>query len=261
MKLLAATFSIIIVMFSTHAVTAASITMGCTCSLEHSQNTLTLNVGTIYNSSSSSSQSGTIHLKVWATSTRYSGSGSIRGIILGIFTFPDQLLGQTGFPDVELSVPFNRLPDGTYFVTVTLEESTKDGLVIQDYHNFNEFVTFEDGTSGRDTPVAINHNVAVYDESETVLLLPIVYVESPFDFNYYALEIELKTIEPVEFELKTVELLPKSFINFPLTGIYEDEKLIISEAIVGNVRYQLEFTLIGTGTIPTKFLLTAADPI
>ena len=258
MKLLAATISIIVVIFSTHAVMAASITISCACSFKYSQNIITLNVGTIYNSSSSS-QSGTIHLKVWATSTRYSGSGTIRGIILGIFTFPDQLRGQTGFPDVEVTVPFNRLPDGTYFVTVTLEESTKDGLVIQDYHNFNEFVTFEDGTSGRNTPIAINHNVAVYDESETVLLLPIVYAESPFDFNYYKMELELKTIEPVEFELKTVELLPKSFINFPLTGIYEDEKLIISDAIVGTVHYQLEFTLIGT--FPTKFRLTAADPI
>ena len=259
MKLLAAIFAIIVLIFSTHAVMADSITFNCSCSFEYSQNTITMSVGTIYNSSSSNSKSGAIQLRVLASSTQYSGTGPIRGTILGVFTFPNELRGQTGFPDVTLSIPFNRLPDGTYFVTVTLEEFTSDGLVMQDYHIFPDDITFRDGTSGRDTPVAINPNIASYNESEAVLLLPTVYAPTPIDFNYYSLEMELKSFEPVEFELKTVELLPKSFINFPLTGIYEDEKLIISEALVGTVSYQLKFTLIGT--FPTKFRLTAADPI
>ena len=80
--------------------------------------------------------SGTLRLRLWATSSPYSG-GSISGYVMGTSVL-GVLEGGYQFPGVSMSVAFTGPPSGTYYITVTLEEYQASGAyTIVDYMNFS----------------------------------------------------------------------------------------------------------------------------
>lgn len=87
--------------------------------------------------------SGTLRLQVWATDTAYMG-GVIDGEVIGTAAL-GQLDAGDSFDNVSETVPFMAPPDGTYFITVTLEEFRDGEFGIVDFVTFNETATFGDG--------------------------------------------------------------------------------------------------------------------
>jgi len=85
----------------------------------------------IYNNSSSIT-SGTLRLQVWATSSPYTG-GTIDGYVLAT-----KVLGQLdpgySYDNIDDSVPYHAPPGGYYYVTITVEEYTGSGWVIDAYN-------------------------------------------------------------------------------------------------------------------------------
>lgn len=110
-----------------------SLDLDCFCGYEYSDTSLTLFAARVENNRGSGS-SGTLRLKLWATEEPYTG-GTIRGYILGEYTFTSVLNARSYFEDIERSVAFRRPPDGFYYVTLTLTEY--DGQdYIMDYETF-----------------------------------------------------------------------------------------------------------------------------
>jgi hypothetical protein len=89
---------------------------------------------------SSSSTSGYLRLRIWATRFRYTG-GTINGYVLGTRSL-SPLAPSYYYPNISGYVPYTRPPAGTYYTTITVEEYTASGWVIRDYVNFSNLSSF-----------------------------------------------------------------------------------------------------------------------
>jgi hypothetical protein len=105
------------------------------CSWSTSSNYINIKVAKVSNSRSSGSLSGTLRVRVWATKNRYTG-GTINGYVLGTRSL-DQLKGGYYLSSISGDVTYTSPPAGDYYTTLTLEEYTNSGWVIQDYLNFS----------------------------------------------------------------------------------------------------------------------------
>tara|TARA_Y100001968_G_scaffold333485_1_gene396594 strand:- start:2044 stop:3750 length:1707 start_codon:yes stop_codon:yes gene_type:complete len=120
------------------------LNLSCPCSYNIDNASLSLSVSAVTNNRSGGT-SGTLRLKLWATSTRYAG-GQITGYELGQLTL-GTLEGGFGFNSLENTTAFKSPPDGTYYITLTLTEYKNSDYIV-DYINFDETRTFTDSTSG-----------------------------------------------------------------------------------------------------------------
>jgi hypothetical protein len=82
-----------------------------------------------------SGKSGSLRLRLWATSRKYSG-GRISGYPFAVRSL-GQLRGGYHFNNVKGFVSYKKPPKGRYYVTLTLEEYTSEGYKIKDYLTFN----------------------------------------------------------------------------------------------------------------------------
>ena len=124
---------------------AADLEMSGTIGYNPSGSNVTLEVGRIDNYTYGGT-SGTIRLRLWATSSRYSG-GSLSGYVMASSSL-GTLSGRSYFSNVVRTVPLTVPPSGTYYVTMTLEEYTSSGYVTRDYLTFNSTRTFGGGGGG-----------------------------------------------------------------------------------------------------------------
>ena len=83
--------------------------------------------------------SGTLRLQIWATTTPYNGGG-ITGFILGTATL-GQLNQNQEFANIDLTVPLDAPPNGTYSITMTLEEF-QNAFVVVDFFTFSGTLRF-----------------------------------------------------------------------------------------------------------------------
>jgi hypothetical protein len=104
-------------------------------SWQQNGNRVTLQVDRVSNNSSSAT-SGSLRLQLWATASPYAG-GTISGYILGSYQFSQVLAPNQYYSSVTQTVTFTAPPDGTYYTTMTLEEYTASGWVIQDHVTYN----------------------------------------------------------------------------------------------------------------------------
>jgi hypothetical protein len=81
---------------------------------------------------------GSLRLRLWATHSAYQG-GSINGYVLGTSQFQSTLGPYQYFHDVSAYMPFTAPPDGTYSITLTLEEYTGSGWFIVSYVGFSDY--------------------------------------------------------------------------------------------------------------------------
>ncbi len=105
---------------------------------------LTIRVAKVSNASGSGT-SGALRLKVWATTTPYSG-GTIRGHVLGYVSLK-KLPGGYYYSDINKTVSFKKPPNGTYYTALTLEEGQKGKYVIKSSINMNGTTVFGVPTS------------------------------------------------------------------------------------------------------------------
>ena len=83
---------------------------------------------------------GTLRLRVVATTSRYSG-GTLSGYTLGIRTL-GQLRPGSFYSGVSGFVSYTRPPSGWFYTTISVEEYTASGWVIRDYDNMSSLVRF-----------------------------------------------------------------------------------------------------------------------
>lgn len=131
--------------FGMPAARAADIELSGTCSWSISGTSIDLSAGKVANKSSSGT-SGTVRLRVWATSSPYSG-GTISGYVLGTRTLGTLSAGYS-YNNVSGYVTYSAPPDGTYYTTMTAEEYTGSGYVIRDYLTFTGTSVFGSGGGG-----------------------------------------------------------------------------------------------------------------
>jgi hypothetical protein len=124
--------------FSTHAF-AANLAIEGNVSYSSGNGQVTLRADRVKNNSTSG-QSGTIRLELWATSSRYSGGG-ISGYRTASYQFTSTLAAGSFFSNVNRTVNFTDPPDGTYFLTLLVTEWTGSQFVIRDYRNFSNQIT------------------------------------------------------------------------------------------------------------------------
>jgi hypothetical protein len=100
---------------------------------------INIQAGKVANNSSSST-SGSLRLRIWATRSRYAGGG-ITGYVLGTRNL-SSLRPNYYYSNISGNVSYTRPPSGTYYTTMTLEEYSASGWVIRDYINFSSTTRF-----------------------------------------------------------------------------------------------------------------------
>ncbi len=85
--------------------------------------------------------SGSLRLRVWATTTPY-GGGYISGYVMGTRSFRSVLEGGYYFYDISGTVAYHRPPAGQYYTTMTLEEYDGGTWWIVDYRTFDGLTSF-----------------------------------------------------------------------------------------------------------------------
>jgi hypothetical protein len=93
--------------------------------------------------------SGTIRLELWASVTQPSFGSAINGYRMGYYEFTTTLAGGYYFGPVDRFVNFSAPPNGTYYVTMTVDEysssnnqSVNDGFAYHDLRVFSNQITF-----------------------------------------------------------------------------------------------------------------------
>ena len=124
----------------------ASIELDCPCGFTISGASVNLRADAVVNPRNGG-HSGTLKLKLWATSSPYSG-GNIRGHIVGEYRFSDALNGGIRYTDLDLTVAYDRPPDGTYYMTMVVTEFNNGQDFIQDYLTFGRTLTVGNGGTG-----------------------------------------------------------------------------------------------------------------
>ena len=86
--------------------------------------------------------SGTLQLRLWATTTAPVFGQTINAFVLGVYTL-GQLNGGTSFFNVDSGlVAFTPPPAGTYYITMALMEFDGSSYVYQDFLTFSNLQTF-----------------------------------------------------------------------------------------------------------------------
>jgi hypothetical protein len=93
-----------------------------------------INVGQVTNNNATGT-SGSLRLRLWATSGSYSG-GTINGYVLGTRNL-NPLPAGYHYSNITGYVSLHRPPSGYYFTTITLEQYTTSGWYISDYVTFS----------------------------------------------------------------------------------------------------------------------------
>lgn len=102
-------------------------------SWEFSGSQLTLRVTSVQNDRPTTT--GTLQLELWALASRYDNGVPLSSRRMGVYRFPSVLSPGVGFPNVSVTVPYEPLPSGTYFVVLLLTEFTGgsgSGFTIRD---------------------------------------------------------------------------------------------------------------------------------
>jgi hypothetical protein len=93
--------------------------------------------------------SGTVRLSLWATASQPFFGGAINGYRMGYYEFTTTLAGGYYFGPVDRFVSFASPPNGTYYVTMTVDEysssnnqSVNDGFAYHDLRVFSNLITF-----------------------------------------------------------------------------------------------------------------------
>ena len=87
-----------------------------------------------------SGTSGSLRIRLWATSMPYSG-GSINGYVLGVRKL-NPLRARHYYSKIVGKVPYTRPPSGIYYTTLTVEEFTGSRWVIRDFITYGTTSTF-----------------------------------------------------------------------------------------------------------------------
>ena len=101
-----------------------------------SQPSVDLTYPTISNTSSTYT-SGTLELVLWATQNPYNG-GSINGYQLATYRFPQVLRPNQYYSGSTVQSPLAPPPDGTWYLTLTLEEYQSSSFVIDNWISFSQ---------------------------------------------------------------------------------------------------------------------------
>jgi len=92
-------------------------------------------------SNNGSQTSGSLRLRLWATSSPFSG-GTISGYVLATSASLNPIEAGYYYSDLNLRGAFRRPPKGWYYTTLTLEQYTSSGWQIFDYGNFDGTTQF-----------------------------------------------------------------------------------------------------------------------
>ncbi len=109
------------------------VSMGSGAAYNISGETVTLWAEQVVNGDADS-DSGTLKLKLWASSKPYSG-GTINGYILAVYNLGKLDSGES-LDDIDASVSYDPPPYGKYYITLTLTESDGSNDIIRDYAGF-----------------------------------------------------------------------------------------------------------------------------
>lgn len=129
---------------SDNGIGTGNITFNCPCTINYSGDSVRLDVSQVSNTRVGGT-SGTLKLKIWATSTPYI-SGTINGYTVAEFNL-GSLDGGFIFQDVSRTTTITRPPNGTYYITATLTEFNGQDLIV-DSVNFDQQRTFTAPVSG-----------------------------------------------------------------------------------------------------------------
>lgn len=120
------------------------LSLNCPCGYKIDGSTLNLSAFEVLNSRNGGT-SGTLKLKLWATSTPYTG-GTISGYLLGEVNL-GQLEGGHLFKNIQQTTKLRKPPGGVYFITIVLTEYNGQDFIV-DYMPFTKTLTFfSDNTS------------------------------------------------------------------------------------------------------------------
>jgi hypothetical protein len=117
----------------------ADIDLSCPVSWATSGSYITLKAQRVQNYNTTYT-TGALRLRVWATRSRYTG-GTITGYVLGTYNMSPLRAGYY-YSNISGRVALTRPPRGTYYTTMTVEESTPTGWFIRDYVNFTSANSF-----------------------------------------------------------------------------------------------------------------------
>jgi len=130
------------------AQSAPEIDLECSCSYHIQGGTITFGAAAVTNDRTGGT-SGTLKLKVWATSTPYRG-GAIRGHLLATQTL-GELMGNYQYTSLSYTQALDAPPAGVYYITMTVTEY--DGQdYIMDYVTFDNTASFGGGGPGGGNP-------------------------------------------------------------------------------------------------------------
>ncbi|MFT4826141.1 MAG: hypothetical protein ACI9J0_004084 [Cryomorphaceae bacterium] len=124
--------------------TSSNLDLSCPCGLASSGSQLTIEAASVTNTGGAS---GPLRLQVWATANKYNG-GSIGGYVLGTLSLSSSLGNNRQYSNINETTSYATPPDGSYFVTLTLEEEGSSGYTIKDYSSFSDAWIVGQATSG-----------------------------------------------------------------------------------------------------------------
>ena len=120
------------------------IDLECPCSHSSQGGFITLNASKVtYNGTG---RTGTLKLKLWATTTRYAG-GNISGYVLAEGRL-GELRTNEYFDSPSLTTPYTAPPDGTYYITMTVTEHHGGEDLTADFATFDRTITVGRGGPG-----------------------------------------------------------------------------------------------------------------
>ena len=241
----------------------ASIELDCPCGYTISGASVNLRADAVVNPRNGG-HSGTLKLKLWATSSPYSG-GNIRGHIVGEYQFRNTPLngglnGGRRFTDVDRTVTYDRPPDGTYYMTMTVTEFNGQGDIIQDYITFDRTLTVGNGGTGAggggselDGGTESLGTPASYSFSNSQLTIPAIEVQSGFGSVYYEVILGLHNLSPLQFTI--AEITELNGPGSALVSTYNNGLLTIPVVVVDDTRFYLELILNEVQGVPVFELM------
>ena len=124
----------------------AGLDLQCACSFNISGTQVDLRAASVANQLGRTT--GTLKLKLWATSTPYGGRGPIAGYELGVHQLSVVLGKDTSLQNLNPTVAFTPPPAGKWYLTMTLTESSGGQDLVMDHINFTETLTVPAGGGG-----------------------------------------------------------------------------------------------------------------
>lgn len=126
-----------------------NIDLECPCSYQIEGSRVNIEAAKVSHLRTSGS-SGTLKLKLWATNSPYSGSGSINGYVIAEKQL-DPLQANQYYHSIRFSEAYNTPPEGSYSVTLTVTEVQNGQEYLMDHVTFsNPLVVSNQQLSGSD---------------------------------------------------------------------------------------------------------------